>query len=350
MTFNPSKPLASQRNSNVEMLRILIMFGILLWHITVHGFGLAHISGNMKIEHEFINSLCTALFAPCVNLFVLISGYYGMKFKASTLVRFEAQAVFYSFSITVLMFLLFDIMSVKIFIKAFIPVIGCKWWFLNTYLMLLILSPILNEGIAKLSKKQLLAIIVLLLILNGIGYLIRLSENGSNLQSFILIYIIGQFLRRYKDEYKIFTKRKAMLIACFTCTVMNLLIVYLCLIGGHYYPEITNKTFVYLSYSNPIIILQSVTILCFVLSFKPSQNNMINLTAKQVFAVYLITEAIGMPLYTALKDIFVYNFILGLFASVLIFIACIFIEMARNAAYESIIKRFPISFLLKHNK
>lgn len=87
------------RNTNVEVLRMLIMFGILLWHVTVHGYGLAHMEeyGMLTIEHDFMNSLSVAMFAPCVDLFVLISGYYGIKFSFKTMVRFEGQAVFYSY-------------------------------------------------------------------------------------------------------------------------------------------------------------------------------------------------------------------------------------------------------------
>lgn len=340
MVYNSQKSSVPLRNSNVELLRIMTMFGILLWHVTVHGFGMAHISGNERIDYELVNSTCTALFAPCVNLFILISGYYGVKLRASTLIRFDAQAVFYSFTITILMYYLTDTISAKLLVKAVLPIIGNKWWFLNAYLMLLILSPILNEGIARLDRKQHIVIIALFVVLNGISSLVRLNVNGSNLQSFILIYLVGQFLYRYKDEYKILTHRKAMNIVCLVCLAVNLLVVYGCLIGGHQYPELTDKTMVYLSYSNPVIILQSVSIFCIVLSITATHNKRINAIAKHVFAVYLITEAIGMPLYQTMKDVFAANFILGLLLSASIFSACIIIEAARNSVYELITKRY----------
>lgn len=81
---------------------------------------------------------------------------------------------------------------------------------------------------------------------------------------------------------------------------------------------------------------------------KPSYSKWINTIAKHVFAVYLITEAIGMPLYKALKNIYVDNFVLGLIVSVLIFIVCILIEVARNAIYEHAIKRYSNSRLSEY--
>lgn len=177
-----------------------------------------------------------------------------MKLRASTFVRFEAQAVFYSIIVAITMYLLFNEVNIPK-LTIICPIIGNHWWFLTTYLLLLIISPILNEGIGRLQEKQHLAIIVLFLIMNGLNYLLRREPNGSNLQSLILIYIIGQYLHRYKDSYKMFANRKMMLLVCVLCVLTNLLVVYMCLVGGHQYPKLTNKAMLYLSYSNPVIIL-----------------------------------------------------------------------------------------------
>lgn len=196
------------RNSNVEMLRIVIMFGILLWHVTMHGYGMAK---ELPAEHGFMNSLCIALFVPCVNLFVLISGYYGIKLKLSSIARFEAQAVFYSYAIAVVMYFAFHDLGAPL-ITVSLPVLGKRWWFLTTYLMLTLAAPVLNEGVKRLTKRQLLLSIAGLIAINSIGKMLKLDGGGSDFQTFMIVYLTGRFLRFYKEDYKVFSNCKAMLI------------------------------------------------------------------------------------------------------------------------------------------
>lgn len=337
-----NKSLTSQRNSNVEMLRILIMYGILLWHVTMHGFGFSEIKGNETIEYEFANSLCVAMFAPCVNLFVLISGYYGMKFRARTLARFEAQAIFYSISLAAAAWLFFGNQSIKS-LNVIFPIVGFRWWFLTIYITLLIIAPIVNEGISKLTKRQHLVIIILLFFLNGICSFLKQTRAGGDLSSFIHLYLIGQYLYRYKSGYRLFSKQGWTVMGSLICFVVNFLFIFLTLKYGNNAPLGDAKptpTMLYLNYSNPIIILQSIFILCTVLSFKPTYIKNINMVSKHVFSVYLITEVVGLRLYIALKNIFVNNLFLGLLASALVFAICILIEIPRNAVYEWGVKRY----------
>jgi len=91
---------------------------------------------------------------------------------------------------------------------------------------------------------------------------------------------------------------------------------------------------VFASYCNPVILLYGVFVLCFVLSLKPVCSTRVNAVAKHVLAIYLITEALGVHLYKPLKDLFVYNFFVGMAACVLVFLACIAIESVRSTAYE----------------
>lgn len=201
--------------------------------------------------------------------------------------------------------------------------------------MLFIIAPILNEGTKRLTEKQHLSIILMLVAINCVGYLfIRRESNGSNLQSFILLYIIGQYLHAYKDKYKILSNIKVSFPCAIICTLINLLAVYLCLKLGVEYPKLITKVTLYLSYSNPVILLQAILILCAVLSLNPAYNVKVNTIAKHVFGVYLITEGIGLRLYKTLKDIFNGSFLLGMLACILVFFACLMIEAIRSKGYS----------------
>lgn len=202
--------LRKQRNSNVEMLRIVIMFGILLRHVTWHGFGLADMTDGATVDYGFMNSLCVSLFAPSVDLFVLISGYFSIKLKKSSLVRMEVQALFYSYVLAVIMYFMFRDLVVPVHRVAF-PVLCSHWWFLSTYILLMFVAPIINEGVKRLTEKQHLLIIMSMVVLNGVGKLLGFEIGGSDFRSFIIVYLIGQYLALYKDKYKALYNCKTML-------------------------------------------------------------------------------------------------------------------------------------------
>lgn len=198
------------RNSNIELLRIVALFGILLWHISMHGFGYANIE-EQPVDYVWWNSICASVFAPCVNIFILISGYYGLKLKRNSLIKLESQALFYSFMKMGTIFLLTGEYILSQNIINFTPIIGRVWWFLTDYVLLMLSSPIINEGAKRLSDKQLLYIIIGWLIINGVGMLIRLDINGSNFQSFFLVYLVGIYIRKINDRVEL-TKCKYLLI------------------------------------------------------------------------------------------------------------------------------------------
>lgn len=102
-----------------------------------------------------------------------------------------------------------------------------------------------------------------------------------------------------------------------------------------------------MGFSNPAILLYGVFILCFVLSLKPVFSNWINAIAKHVLAVYLITETLGVHLYKPLRDLFVYNFFVGMVACVFVFLVCIAVETVRSRVYDWLVRCFKTCFLDK---
>lgn len=82
--------MEGQRDSGVEFLRIICMFGI----IFMHTFGIFYnkASGICLMAGIAINSL----FNMGVSIFMLISGYIGIWFSLKKLVRLESTILFYS--------------------------------------------------------------------------------------------------------------------------------------------------------------------------------------------------------------------------------------------------------------
>ena len=89
-----------KRNTNIEILRILLMLMVCFLHLAVHGYGYfshnTHPLNNVS-DHSFLLSLLVSLTIPAVNTYVLISGYFGIKFKWNSVFAFAFQALFFSF-------------------------------------------------------------------------------------------------------------------------------------------------------------------------------------------------------------------------------------------------------------
>lgn len=86
-----------QRNSTVEVLRFILMFFIIIWHSMVHGIGLTHIEKIPDFGFDYFPQLIIcAITCICVDCFMFISGYYGIRFSWKGLLSIVFSCIFYS--------------------------------------------------------------------------------------------------------------------------------------------------------------------------------------------------------------------------------------------------------------
>ena len=82
------------RDTNIEFLRFLLMFMICVWHTMVHGYDYKNMSDSITPDNRGI--ILMALCVPAVDTFMLISGYYGIKYSLDKLFRLIIQALLIS--------------------------------------------------------------------------------------------------------------------------------------------------------------------------------------------------------------------------------------------------------------
>lgn len=142
------------RNSSIELMRIIIMFMILLLHANFFTF-------DTPVNHNLTTLLrCNleGLTIMAVNVFVLITGYFGTSFRLNKVLNLGYQAIFAVVPIA----LGYTIYSHTIESFKF-----WGYWFINAYVGLLILSPILNTAVNKFSKTQHSAFLIIFYTLLG---------------------------------------------------------------------------------------------------------------------------------------------------------------------------------------
>lgn len=322
------------RNSNIEILRFILMFAICVWHMFVHGFDLKDIgTNNFNVNNNYL-LYCTIL-VPAVNCFMLISGFYGINFNIRKAINFIFQASFYFWLGIILKYILWGDFSFNKILHIF-PISTFAWWFLTIYFVIFLLSPIINTGIRNLSKKQYLIILSILIFINSIGLYINRVSLGSNLQSLLILYLLGRYMSIYKIKI---SKRLALLIWIASTIILASLV----LISTNINLKIS---WLLLSYNNILIILQAIGILYFVLSFKEKHYKPFLFLGANCFAIYLLTEGIGLKLYKLWCTIYKFSPILSL---LIILIVCLIIaginfiqsrinNSVSNILYKKIIK------------
>ncbi len=339
------------RQSNFELMRIISMFLIVIWHIIVHGGLLYNTTG---ATHSLVQ-LILCIIIIHVNSFVLITGYfqYDKDFSLRKFFSTFNAAWFYKAAILII-FVGLGIMTVSKgeFVQTILP-IDIGYWFIATYLALYALSPFLNKLIKNLSKKEFQRLILIMLFAFSLIPFItqqgELANNGSNIITFIILYFIGAYLAKYpitKENIlnKISNaKYRIILLSIFILMVAinfagwmfynnfsgssNSLVSYLC--------GIQNASG--LAYSNPFVIIQSI---CYFLLFSTFnfKNKFINTISPLVFGVYLIHDNrmmrsqiyewfnVTSPEFYASNKVILYLLLTG----IIIFTACIIIEFIRH--------------------
>ena len=275
------------RNSNVELLRILLMYAILLWHVFVHGGSISQMgTQNYECHTNTPIELCLCcILCIAVDCFIFISGYYGIKFKWRTLVSYLLMGMFWSL-ITFSIAIISDntaLNSENIY-KAFCPFTSKLWWFFTYYILLYLFSPIINSGLDYISEKR--QYNILLIILYVIGYLYHLIIGKLSLHSgisqpfnMLFVYVLGRYMRKFDLHlsWRIFALSEVLLL----CSILLL------------YTYQGNSSLVWHFYTNgnPLVII-AATSLFFIFSTKEFHNKAINTFSKSIFAIYLATDAL----------------------------------------------------------
>ena len=324
-----------ERASNIELLRIIAMTFIVIWHISIHA------QKGEAATHGYV----AAITISGVNLFLLITGYFGLKPRWQSYLNIIAMVIFYSIlSIALNYYILGNTPSKGEIFYGINPFGITTYWFINCYIILMLLAPALNIIKGKTTDKQYLYIIGILIYLSCIiGLLFRndINRNGYCVMQFITMYYIGDAIRRYNIINRI--KRSYFILAYAIAT----LILY---VGGKLNIQGTY------AYNNPVLMLAAISLFCIIANLHFSNNN-INKFAKYMFPVYLLQEGFfGRQIYNVLyhtkteEGFYAPKYLLTIFLYIIVlFVGAIVIENMRRWIMSTSIKKLSIFLDKKFN-
>ena len=314
-----------QRNSSIELLRIISILGILCMHV----------GGVFGKSTHFVTiislNLINSLFNICVTCFVLIAGYYGIKRKKDKLFSLWCIVVFYSIaSVTVLLIMGEPIEIVTLF-KFLFPTITAKYWYFTTYVILAVFAPYINKIPEVLSKKQFEGLLLLLILFFYAAptffYFEIIKDNGKGPVNMFVVYLIGRYIAVYKA--KSISRLKLGFMFC------GVIIAAFCLNVGA--SLLRKQSWAPFARDNSLFMLVGAVLFFLIFLNMSFVSKYVNFMAKNVFAVY-IGEGIFRNLILAVSPvsaidgkIYIIPFIVGL--AMILFLVCSIVELARGAIF-----------------
>lgn len=270
------------RDSNIELLRILAMFLVLIDH-----------SGYMSIEPPTNEEVFSApmlslarygsqsFSSICVNVFVLISGWFGIKARFSRIIEFLFQCYFICFAsyFVLLVIGLTTPMSIGSWVNFM--VLG-DLWFVCAYFLLYLMAPMINMFIDSMKQRQYLYFLLSFLTVQFLhGFVIQVGwfDKGMSPLTMISLYMIGRYMRLYPNSLTTMRRWMDMLIYFIASTLGAVLTFFSVRHGAEGYR--------FFSYASPTIIIASVYFFLFFtkISFR---SRFVNWIAASAFAVYVL--------------------------------------------------------------
>lgn len=271
----------ASRRSNMELLRIIAMMLVVIVHMCGAALELQSPKGDIAsiTSSDWWKLSVESISIIGVNIFVLISGYFGINTRWQTFWRFSLQCLFYSVGIYLVGWLIgIWQLDWNVILRSSHIYTESYYWFVPAYFGLLIIAPILNAAIRQLSQHQYLLLLIaaaIVTIYGGWWCRLPFSDRGYSTYNFAFLYLIARYIAIYIPSHSTPSLRLR----------LNYITAYLLFTIGIFVTSLyIDNAF---HYNSPLVIgaALSLTLLFTTFSF---QSVVINLIAASSFSIYLI--------------------------------------------------------------
>ena len=227
-TAAKTKHSRTLRDPRFEFLRLLLMLMMLVMHYLSRAGALIELERPLT-SVRLTGSLIESFAIVCVNCFVLITGYFlsGSSFRLRRLIELILEVYFYTIVISLVMRVaglppVHD-RSLYAAVQYLFPLSGGHYWFVSAYILLYILSPVLNAGVKHLSRKELMTVISALivffsLIKSFVPVNFVTDDYGYGFRWFIVMYLTGAYMAKYGIHF--FNDMKKCVLVYVACSLI----------------------------------------------------------------------------------------------------------------------------------
>lgn len=286
--FNSKK---FDRNSALEILRIIAMLMVFLHHAIIHGGTSFWASNDLQ---DFFREGFFHLGKIGVIIYVIISGYFlsASKFSYRKLFKFIVEIYLFVFIGLIITIVRDKPLLDWEFFKPYIFIFSSnQYWFASQYLLLFISAPLLKLGLDKMSRNAHLAIIGMLFIFCSImPSVFKLFAYTYYFLHFILFFFIGAYLRRHPLPDLKWGKWLVIIFAIALFSIMTLIVVKTAF--DPVKKDWANR--LYQNDNSPLAILIALCMVIFFTQLKPFKSKIINFLSLGVFEIYLFHDNIAI--------------------------------------------------------
>lgn len=285
------------RQSNFELLRIVAMLLVMILHCCYFSLGMPDkVALSTQPTSSFLCILGQSSTVMCVDVFVMISGWFGIRANKKSLLSLLFQC-FFIIGLTDIYFYAIgtpDMTLRKCISGTFF---FSDSWFVRSYILLYILSPLLNAFISSSNETTKRKVIIpFFVIMCTVGWLDIWGDfhKGYSTLSFIGLYLLANYVHQSKAIIFRLPKRYDILIFFILVFVQ----------AGLEFVALHFGTKSVLNYNSPFTIAEALYLLLF-FSKLNFNSNAINWIATSAFAIYLFHAS--TPLLWAVYKPFVQN-------------------------------------------
>lgn len=292
LLYDASNTIAikKERNSNLELLRIVAMLIIIAHHYVVNStvtqlYDYANITGNMVFLQ-----LMGFGGKMAINVFVLISAYFMCTQRVTWKRVLKLVAMVYFYIIVIFPIFLAtgyeDITLRRIFMLAFGSFYSIGREFVGSFLVFYLIVPFLNLFTKQLNRKQHFYLMFFLVFVFSVVYTFLFASDACRYVGwYVTLYFVASYIRLYPNKY--FENRRFALWS----TIISLVLTWLSILTIDFVGTKFDFTYVYYMCADSqkiLALLLSLSLFCLFKNLNIKQNKLINTFAASAFGVFLI--------------------------------------------------------------
>ncbi len=268
------------RDSRFELLRIIAMFMILMLHVNFFALRFPLVSHLHADPWHTLTRISLEMVAlTSVNLFVLISGWWGIKPTGRGFAKFLFQCIFV---ISLMYATGIALGKAEYDIKGLQEcVYFTKAWFVMSYAGLYLLAPVLNNFVANTSqatlRRFLIGFYVFQTVFGCFSVQPAYMSYGYSVFSFIGLYLLARYVRLYGQA--LMKYGRAMWLVSLAVAIAAYAVPLWC--------DTQDYDYIPMAYSAPTTVVGALGLLLMCASSRPWHSRAVNYIAASCFTVYL---------------------------------------------------------------
>lgn len=276
----------TRRDSNLELFRLVAMLLVMLVHANYTSLG--NVTQSELLEKPLsavVRLLCEQLSIVSVNLFVLLSGWFGIRPTLKKFASLIFQVYFIGLSVT----LLCRLSGIDVPNQMFRELLyfGASYWFVPAYIILFWFAPILNSFAEHASKRDFgWTLVAFFAVQSLFGWLSGYGNfhSGYSAISFFGLYLLARYVRLYAERLCAMEWWKHLL----GYLLLTAIPATMSILGLYFADRTLGAT----SYASPFVIGASMSLLLMFSKFH-FESRAVNWFSASAFAIYLVHQAPG---------------------------------------------------------